>query len=155
MDREDGSGGEASLLPIHSAPVAVDVSAAATTTTTTNDLTSPTRRIQWPTIDGPLGLSGEESLPYARKFYKFGFFLLPWLWALNCFYFWPVLRHSRAFPSIRPYVVRSAIGFTLFTLLLSSWALMFSIGGENLFGPLWDKLLMDNVANELGLTGWM
>lgn len=54
----------------------------------------------WPTIDGPLGLTEETSVDYARRFYKFGFALLPWLWAVNCFYFWPVLRHSRSFPQI-------------------------------------------------------
>ncbi|XP_030499468.1 probable gamma-secretase subunit PEN-2 isoform X2 [Cannabis sativa] len=54
----------------------------------------------WPTIDGPLGLSEEDSMNYARRFYKFGFLLLPLLWAVNCFYFWPVLRHSRSFPRI-------------------------------------------------------
>jgi hypothetical protein len=54
----------------------------------------------WPTIDGSLGLSEEESLSYARRFYKFGFAMLPWLWAVNCFYFWPVLCHSRSFPHI-------------------------------------------------------
>ena len=52
-------------------------------------------------------------------------------------------------------VVRSAIGFTIFTILLSSWALTFSIGGKQLFGPVWDKLVMYNVADELGSTGWM
>ncbi|KDP39052.1 hypothetical protein JCGZ_00809 [Jatropha curcas] len=109
----------------------------------------------WPTIDGPLGLSEEESLSYARKFYKFGYALLPWLWAVNCFYFWPVLRHSRSFPRIRSYVVRSAVGFTVFTALLCSWALTFAIGGEGLFGPVWDKLVMYNVADRLGLTGWV
>lgn len=56
----------------------------------------------WPTIDGPLGLTEDESLTYARRFYKFGFALLPWLWAVNCFYFWPVLFNSRSFPRIRP-----------------------------------------------------
>lgn len=63
--------------------------------------TSAIRRPRWPTIDGPLGLSEEDSVTYARRFYKFGFLLLPWLWAVNCFYFWPVLRHSHSFPSIR------------------------------------------------------
>ncbi|KAK2985882.1 hypothetical protein RJ640_008706 [Escallonia rubra] len=57
---------------------------------------------QWPTIDGPLGLSEEDSIEYARRFFKVGFLFLPWLWALNCFYFWPVLRHSPSFPHIRP-----------------------------------------------------
>ncbi|KAI4345079.1 hypothetical protein L6164_012245 [Bauhinia variegata] len=55
----------------------------------------------WPTIDGALGLSEEDSVSYARRFYKFGFALLPLLWAVNCFYFWPVLRHAHSFPRIR------------------------------------------------------
>ncbi|KAF3440597.1 hypothetical protein FNV43_RR18881 [Rhamnella rubrinervis] len=108
----------------------------------------------WPTIDGPLGLSEEESLSYASRFYKFGFALLPWLWAVNCFYFWPVLCHRRSFPRIHYYVVRSAIGFTVFTALLSSWALTFAIGGEHLLGPVWDQLVMYNLADRLGLTSW-
>ncbi|KAM1401286.1 hypothetical protein TB2_027765 [Malus domestica] len=65
-----------------------------------NPIPIPSASLRWPTIDGPLGLSEEESVSYARRFYKFGFALLPWLWALNCFYFWPVLRHSRSFPRI-------------------------------------------------------
>ncbi|KAL9261337.1 putative gamma-secretase subunit PEN-2 [Drosera capensis] len=119
-------------------------------TTTTTPPPSP----RYPTIDGPLGLiSEEESLPYARRYYKFGFLLLPGLWALNCFYFWPVLRcRSGSFRSIRPYVVRSAVGFSVFMVLLSTWAFTFAIGGEKLFGPMWEKLVMYNVAEELGLT---
>lgn len=55
-----------------------------------------------------------------------------------------------------PYVdvVGSAIGFVIFTVLLFSWALTFAIGGERLFGPLWGQLVMYNVADRLGLTGW-
>ncbi|XP_062096476.1 probable gamma-secretase subunit PEN-2 [Humulus lupulus] len=129
---------------------------------TNSDNPSPSRNANsisssspvWPTIDGPLGLSEEDSLNYARRFYKFGFLLLPLLWAVNCFYFWPVLRHSRSFPRIYHYVVRSAIGFAVFTTLLSSWALTFSIGGERLFGPVWDQLVMYNLADKLGLTNW-
>ncbi|XP_004289676.1 PREDICTED: probable gamma-secretase subunit PEN-2, partial [Fragaria vesca subsp. vesca] len=108
----------------------------------------------WPTIDGPLGLSEEESVSYARRFYKFGFALLPLLWAVNCFYFWPALRNSRSFPLIHHYVLRSAVGFAVFTALLSSWALTFGIGGERLFGHVWDELVMYNLADRLGLTGW-
>ncbi|VVB13782.1 unnamed protein product [Arabis nemorensis] len=109
----------------------------------------------WYRLDDPQFLVAREegSVDYARRFYKFGFALLPWLWAVNCFYFWPVLRHSRSFPQIRKYVVRSAIGFSVFTALLSAWALTFSIGGEQLFGPVWDKLVMYNVADRLGLSG--
>lgn len=80
----------------------------ATTTENPNPNPNPGRNLNsisssspvWPTIDGSLGLSEEESLSYARRFYNFGFLLLPLLWAVNCFYFWPVLRHSRSFPRI-------------------------------------------------------
>ncbi|XP_028554288.1 probable gamma-secretase subunit PEN-2 [Dendrobium catenatum] len=115
--------------------------------------------VMWPTVDGPLGLSEERSLEYARSFFRWGFFLLPFLWAVNCFYFWPVLRNrsssSSSFQRIRHYVVGSAIGFLIFTVVLSSWALTFAIGGERLFGPVWKDLVMYNVAEKLGLTGWI
>jgi hypothetical protein len=51
-------------------------------------------------------------------------------------------------------VVGSAIGFTIFAAILCSWALTFSIGGERLFGPVWDQLVMYNLADRLGLIGW-
>jgi Presenilin enhancer-2 subunit of gamma secretase len=57
--------------------------------------------ITWPTVDGPLGLSWEEAEGYARRFYLWGFAFLPLLWAVNCFYFWPVLV-SKASPSPPP-----------------------------------------------------
>ncbi|KAL3528082.1 hypothetical protein ACH5RR_012738 [Cinchona calisaya] len=114
------------------------------------------RAVEWPTVDGPLGLSEEESIGQARKFFKFGFLLLPWLWAVNCFYFWPVLKMptSHNHPQLRYYVVGSAIGFLVFTVLLSSWTLTFVIGGEHLFGRAWNQLVMYNLADRFGLTGW-
>ncbi|KAK9678317.1 hypothetical protein RND81_11G203300 [Saponaria officinalis] len=142
-DEQATSSGEQILIPI---------------STTAVENTSPmaaNQSIRWPTIDGPLGLSVEDSLTHARRFYKFGFMLLPWLWAVNCFYFWPVLRHPHSFPSLHHYVSRSAIGFTIVTVMMCTWALTFSIGGERLFGPMWNTLVMYNVADEFGLTGWM
>ncbi|KAJ0961981.1 hypothetical protein J5N97_029809 [Dioscorea zingiberensis] len=93
----------------------------------------------WPTVDGPLGLSPEESVAYARRFFRWGFALLPWLRAVNCIYF---------------YVLRSAIGFTIFTVLLFIWALTFMSDDKPLFGSVWDDLVIDNNADKLGLTGW-
>ncbi|KAG6682778.1 hypothetical protein I3842_13G159700 [Carya illinoinensis] len=80
--------------------------------------------------------------------------MLPWLWALNCFYFWPILVHTRSFPHICHYVVRSVVGLAIFIAILSSWALTFAIGGERLLGPVWDQLVMYNLAERLGFTGW-
>ncbi|MQL83736.1 hypothetical protein Taro_016231 [Colocasia esculenta] len=113
----------------------------------------------WPTVDGQLGLESEDkAVEYARRFFFWGFFCLPWLWAVNCFYFWPALRGwpatSTPFPRLRPYIVRSALGFLVFTVLLASWALTFAIGGEQVFGPAWNNLVMYNVARKLDLTLW-
>ncbi|KAK9185262.1 hypothetical protein WN943_025617 [Citrus x changshan-huyou] len=51
-------------------------------------------------------------------------------------------------------VLGSAVGFAVFTVVLLLWALTFAIGGEHLFGSAWDKLVMYNVTERLGLTGW-
>ncbi|KAF3337298.1 hypothetical protein FCM35_KLT17885 [Carex littledalei] len=117
--------------------------------------------VTWATVDGPLGVSWEEAEGYAKRFFLWGFACLPLLWAVNCFYFWPVLV-SKASPSsppsfsrIRHYVVRSSIGFIVFAVLLTGWALTFAIGGEHLFGPVWKELVMYNLAEKLQLTGWM
>ncbi|KAL5222520.1 hypothetical protein ABZP36_027233 [Zizania latifolia] len=61
----------------------------------------------WATVDGPLGLSLEEAEGNARRFFLWGFACLPFLWAINCCYFWPVLRSPAAassapFSHIRP-----------------------------------------------------
>ncbi|BBN69662.1 hypothetical protein Prudu_1083S000900 [Prunus dulcis] len=52
-------------------------------------------------------------------------------------------------------VLRSAVGLTVFTVLLASWAFTFVIGGERLFGHVWDQLVMYNLADRLGLTETM
>nr|CDM86746.1 unnamed protein product [Triticum aestivum] len=102
----------------------------------------------------------EDAEGHARRFFLWGFACLPFLWAINCCYFWPVLRAPAAssppaFAPIRPYVVRSAVGFTIFAVVLLTWATTFIVGGERLFGPVWKDLVMYNVADKLGLTGFM
>lgn len=49
-------------------------------------------------------------------------------------------------------VVRSAIGFVISAMVLSTWSLVFMIGGKQLFGPVWNRLVMYNIADEYGLT---
>lgn len=117
-------------LKVFAVGVSASMEASQATTTTEDPNPSPNLRRRdlnlnsisssspvWPTIDGPLGLSEEEALSYARRFYNFGFLLLPLLWAVNCFYFWPVLRHSRSFPRIH---------YCMFLSLFSSFSLSFS-----------------------------
>jgi presenilin enhancer 2 len=61
----------------------------------------------WATVDGPLGMPLEDAEGHARRFFLWGFACLPFLWAINCCYFWPVLRSPKAsspaaFATIRP-----------------------------------------------------
>eukprot|EP00897_Mesotaenium_endlicherianum_P001300 jgi/Mesen1/1198/ME000128S00173 len=100
------------------------------------------------TIDGDIGLSDEEARKLARNFFYGGFLALPWLWFVNCYFFWPVLRHNGD-SVIRSYVVRSGIGFLLFTVVLLPWALTFMIGGEKVIGASWKNLAVYDVADKL------
>ncbi|KAG5529050.1 hypothetical protein RHGRI_029648 [Rhododendron griersonianum] len=112
-----------------------------------NSFPSSSRRPRWPTVDGSLGLSEEESTAYARRI-RFGIdnsILVSTAFETTAF----------TFRREKKNVVGSAIGFTVFAAILSSWALTFSIGGERLFGHVWDDLLMYNVAERFGLTGWI
>lgn len=101
----------------------------------------------WPTVDGPHGIHHEAAHSQARNFFYAGFLLLPWLWFVNCFYFWPVLRHRQSDPVLRSYIVRSAIGFIVYTSLLLIWALAFAIGGERMFGSSWKNLAVYDLAD--------
>lgn len=67
----------------------------------------PPQPAAWATVDGPLGLPLEDAEGHARRFFLWGFACLPFLWAINCCYYWPVLRapaasSPSAFASIRP-----------------------------------------------------
>ncbi|CAK9231382.1 unnamed protein product [Sphagnum troendelagicum] len=106
--------------------------------------------LQWPTIDGPLGVYNEEAVKLAKSFYYGGFLLLPLLWFVNCFYFWPVLQHREAEPLIRRYVVKSGIGCVLFSVVLLAWALTFAFGGERLFGSYWKHLAIFDIDDKYG-----
>ncbi|KAG8501721.1 hypothetical protein CXB51_004751 [Gossypium anomalum] len=99
----------------------------------------------WPTIDGPLGLSEEESLSYARRFYKFGYALLLFLGlsiASTSGLFSVTLAPSLAFA---PMLCHQPLGFHYFVFM----GIDLAIGGEHLFGSTWDQLVMYNVADRL------
>ena len=49
-------------------------------------------------------------------------------------------------------VLRSAIGFVVFTSVLLIWAFTFAIGGKNLFGPSWENLALYRLADNFDLT---
>ncbi|KAI5080371.1 hypothetical protein GOP47_0005850 [Adiantum capillus-veneris] len=114
-------------------------------------LSSLQQRERWLTVDGPLGMRDQEAARrQARNFFYAGFAFLPWLWFVNCFYFWPVLRyhHRSPDPLLRSYIVRSAVGFVVCSSLLLTWALTFAIGRERLLGSSWESLAVYELADK-------
>ncbi|KAH7373940.1 hypothetical protein KP509_17G080300 [Ceratopteris richardii] len=108
-------------------------------------------RDRWLTVDGPVGMHDQEAARrQARNFFFAGFILLPWLWFVNCFYFWPVLRqrHRGSDPLLRSYIVRSAIGFLVYSSLLLIWTMTFTFGREHVFGSLWKTLAVYEIADK-------
>ncbi|CAI5532163.1 unnamed protein product [Closterium sp. Naga37s-1] len=68
------------------------------------------------TVDGDVGLSDDAARSLARGFFLGGFLLLPWLWFVNCYFFWPVLRYNaghdpllRSFPPLPPSIPHSSL----------------------------------------------
>ncbi|CAM6103265.1 unnamed protein product [Calypogeia fissa] len=108
--------------------------------------------MQYLTVDGVLGVHQDEALQLARNFFYGGFCLLPWLWFVNCFYFWPVLRHRQSDPPIRFYVVRSAICCLTVSTILLGWSLTFAIGGKSVFGSAWEHLTLYNLADKYSMA---
>eukprot|EP00271_Cylindrocystis_brebissonii_P018566 TRINITY_DN533_c0_g1_i1.p2 TRINITY_DN533_c0_g1~~TRINITY_DN533_c0_g1_i1.p2 ORF type:complete len:120 (+),score=14.01 TRINITY_DN533_c0_g1_i1:427-786(+) len=105
---------------------------------------SPVRHL---TIDGDVGLSDEEARRLARIYFFAGFLALPLLWFVNCYYFWPVLRHGGD-TVILNYVRFSAVGFALISAIFLPWVLSYAFGGEALFGTLYKKLLLYSLAEQ-------
>ncbi|CAI5463178.1 unnamed protein product [Closterium sp. Yama58-4] len=101
------------------------------------------------TVDGDVGLSDDAARSLARGFFLGGFLLLPWLWFVNCYFFWPVLRYNAGHdPLLRSYVVGSAIGCSVAFSLLACWSLAYSLGGEALLGAdTWQKLAVYNIVD--------
>ncbi|KAJ7522500.1 hypothetical protein O6H91_18G014500 [Diphasiastrum complanatum] len=51
-------------------------------------------------------------------------------------------------------VLWSGVGFMIYSTLLLSWALTFSMGGEKVFGPVWKQLAVYDIADKFELTGY-
>lgn len=72
----------------------------------------------------------DEKLRLCRWYYRGGFFALPFLWLVNAVWFFREAFIRQPFEEqkmIRTYVIRSAIGATLWTILLVSWVTYFQL----------------------------
>lgn len=53
------------------------------------------------TVDGPLGIGRAEAIKVSRLYHYCGYAMLPLLWVLNVWYFYPCLKLKTADPQIR------------------------------------------------------
>lgn len=53
------------------------------------------------TVDGPLGIGRAEAIRVSRLYHYYGYAMLPLLWVLNVWYFYPCLKLKTADPQIR------------------------------------------------------
>lgn len=113
------------------------------------------------TVNSPIDRAHGRTV--AKRMFLAGFLLLPWLWIVNIWYFYPHLylkclsseyavRLQRCFgwsnkvaksrtqkpadpdPEIQKYARRSLYSTTLFSIIFSFWIVIYSIGGSSLLG---------------------
>ena len=66
----------------------------------------------------------EDDVVVARKLYKAGFFLLPWLWFVLVVNFY---SKSKQNAQLAYYVKRASLGFLVATLVLVTWIAVFQV----------------------------
>ncbi|XP_022668332.1 gamma-secretase subunit pen-2-like [Varroa jacobsoni] len=84
----------------------------------------------------------EEKVDLCRKYFIGGFFLLPFLWAVNAVWFFRDAFFREDFvgqTEIRKYVVRSALGAFAWLIIVVSWNVVFQLNRTS-WGADGDKL---------------
>ncbi|XP_075151420.1 presenilin enhancer, gamma-secretase subunit [Haematobia irritans] len=72
--------------------------------------------------------TGEQKLQLCRTYFRAGFALLPFLWAVNFFWFFKEAFVMSSFPeqrTIKQYVIFSGLGTLLWTIVLTIWVIIF------------------------------
>eukprot|EP01095_Lingulamoeba_sp_RSL-Kostka_P003707 TRINITY_DN1469_c0_g1_i1.p1 TRINITY_DN1469_c0_g1~~TRINITY_DN1469_c0_g1_i1.p1 ORF type:complete len:100 (+),score=22.43 TRINITY_DN1469_c0_g1_i1:134-433(+) len=75
----------------------------------------------------------------SKRMFIAGFFLLPWVWFVNFFYFYKYLKYNKTPKEVKQYVWLSLIFGIITTVLMFVWYFVFYFGyntwgitGENL-----------------------
>ncbi|OQR92413.1 hypothetical protein THRCLA_08716 [Thraustotheca clavata] len=95
-------------------------------------------------------LNKEEDSSIARKMFFGGLALLPWLWAVNIFFYRRQLLDSSIDPSTTLWVRRSLAGFVFVTLIFVAWMITFQLTWKQ---NNWQSLLLVVPSEDLD-KGW-
>ena len=72
--------------------------------------------------------SGEQKLQLSRTYFRAGFALLPFLWAVNFCWFFKEAFSRQPYPEqsqIKKYVIYSGIGTFVWIVVLTTWIIIF------------------------------
>ena len=84
----------------------------------------------------------QEKLDLCRKYFYFGIFFLPFLWAVNAVWFFKEAFVKQAFPeqkAMKRFVVMSAVGAVIYFIAFVTWIALFSQYRTE-WGALGDRL---------------
>ncbi|KAK9855780.1 hypothetical protein WJX84_005776 [Apatococcus fuscideae] len=100
------------------------------------------------TVDGA-DMPLQQAHRLTRVFFIAGWCLLPWIWFVNVWLFWPSFRAGS--DPIKMYTRWSALGFIMTSLVFLPWMVGFMIGKESFVGH--DVFVKWN-AGGLNLQEW-
>ncbi|XP_044763772.1 gamma-secretase subunit pen-2 [Coccinella septempunctata] len=87
-------------------------------------------------------MSNLVKLNLCRTYFKAGFALLPFVWAVNAVWFFNDAFRSDDFDEqrdIKKYVIYSAIGATVWIVVLTAWIITFQVNRDN-WGEFADRI---------------
>ncbi|EQC32029.1 hypothetical protein SDRG_10228 [Saprolegnia diclina VS20] len=95
-------------------------------------------------------LAKEDDSAIARKMFFGGLAFLPWLWAVNAFFYRRQLLDATLDPTTTLWVRRSAVGFVVVTCVFVAWMVTFQLTWKQ---NNWQNLLLVVPAEDLD-KGW-
>ncbi|KAK9753845.1 Presenilin enhancer-2 subunit of gamma secretase [Popillia japonica] len=75
-------------------------------------------------------MSNDKKLDLCRHYFKAGFALLPFVWAVNAVWFFNEAFKRDQYdeqPQIKRYVIYSAIGSILWSIIIAIWIIVFQV----------------------------
>ncbi|KAL3270616.1 hypothetical protein HHI36_021150 [Cryptolaemus montrouzieri] len=87
-------------------------------------------------------LTNEKKLSLCRGYFRTGFALLPFVWAVNAIWFFNEAFRKPEYEEqkqLKKYVIYSAIGAAIWSVVLTTWIVIFQVNRDN-WGEFADRI---------------